>query len=139
MSQCILYLKIKMIFSSIKKILLLVVFGFLSIYCKTLWLIKHPCVLNNSNKGIIFLDMHICRVFFQKQTNGGLKLMHTRTHGVQMKGFLQWLVCWACRAGTKDFLSRLGCSSQPTLIKKKIKFSSYIRKFRRDRCIIIYD
>jgi hypothetical protein len=35
------------------------------------------------------------------------------TYGVQMKGILPCLVRWACRAGTRDFLSCLGCSSQP--------------------------
>jgi hypothetical protein len=29
-----------------------------------------------------------------------------------MKVVLPWLVCWARRAGTIDFLSCLGCSSQ---------------------------
>jgi hypothetical protein len=29
------------------------------------------------------------------------------TQRVQMKGLLPWLVCWACRAGTRDFCSAL--------------------------------
>ncbi len=31
-----------------------------------------------------------------------------------MKGVLPWLVRWACHAGTRDFLSCVGCSSRPS-------------------------
>jgi hypothetical protein len=37
------------------------------------------------------------------------------TYGIQIKVVvLPWLVCWARRAGTRDFLSCLGCSGQPS-------------------------
>ncbi len=32
------------------------------------------------------------------------KLRWMGTQRVQMKGVLPWLVCWACRAGTRDFV-----------------------------------
>ncbi len=35
------------------------------------------------------------------------------TQRVQIKGVLHWLLRWACRAGTRDFCSALGCSSRP--------------------------
>jgi hypothetical protein len=35
------------------------------------------------------------------------KLMWMETQRVQMKGVLPWLVCWACRDGTRDFSSAL--------------------------------
>jgi hypothetical protein len=50
----------------------------------------------------------------QREAREGWSLLTVETEanrGVQMKGFLPWLVCWARRAGTKDFLFRLGCSS----------------------------
>jgi hypothetical protein len=31
----------------------------------------------------------------------------------KMKGANSWLVCWACRAGTRDFCSALAASSRP--------------------------
>ncbi len=42
-----------------------------------------------------------------------LKLRRMGTHRVQIKGVLPWLVRWACRANTRDFLC-LGCSSRPS-------------------------
>jgi hypothetical protein len=35
------------------------------------------------------------------------------TQRVQMKGVLPWLVCWACRAGTKDFYPTLAALVSP--------------------------
>ncbi len=46
-----------------------------------------------------------------------LKLRQMGTYRVQMKGVLPWLVRWARRTSTKDFLSCLGCTSQPSTKK----------------------
>jgi hypothetical protein len=35
------------------------------------------------------------------------------TQSGQIKGVLPWLVCWACRAGTRDFCSALAALVGP--------------------------
>jgi hypothetical protein len=49
------------------------------------------------------------------------------TLGVQMKGILLWLVCWACRAGTIDFGPALAALVGPV---QNIFFSSPLHYFK---------
>jgi hypothetical protein len=67
----------------------------------------------------IHIVPHIHKGSAHQETREGwplvlLKLRHLGAHRVQMKGVLPWLVCWACRADTRDFLC-LGCSSRPAV------------------------
>ncbi len=45
-----------------------------------------------------------------------VKLRQMGTQGVHLKGVLPWLIRWSYRAGTRDFLSCLGCFSWPSTI-----------------------
>ncbi len=49
------------------------------------------------------------------------------TQGVQMKGVLPWLVCWALRAGTRDFCPALAALEGPV---QNVFFSPHIHNFK---------
>ncbi len=56
--------------------------------------------------------------YTERQTGEGgpcwlLKLRWMGTQGLQMKGVLPWLVCWACLAGSRDFCSSLAALVGP--------------------------